>query len=52
MLGALLFVLLFGKIQMPKEFQHTPVLARHQRVEGPNTIIPRYVDQPTGQVYP
>ncbi len=36
---------------MPKEFQHARVPAHHQRVEGPNPVIPRCVDQPTGQAY-
>jgi hypothetical protein len=43
-LGAFFFVLLSGKIQMPKEFQHALVLAHHHRVEGPNSVGTRYVD--------
>ena len=51
-LCASFFVLLFGKIEMPEEFQHALVLAHHQRVEVPYPLGTRYVDQPPGQVYP
>src|SRR3954447_18520496 len=51
-LDAFLFVLFFGKIEVTKKFQHALVLTHHQRVEVPNSLIPRFVDQPTGEVYP
>jgi hypothetical protein len=52
LLRALHSVLLFGKIEMPEEFQHAPVLAHYHRVEGPNPVVTRHVDQTPGQGYP
>src|SRR5829696_441741 len=37
---------------MSKKLQHARVLALHHRVEVPNSFVSRFVDQPTGQVYP
>jgi hypothetical protein len=42
-LGAVFSSLLFGKIEVPQNVQHTLVLAHHERVKEPNPIITRFV---------
>ncbi len=48
-LDAALPKLSFGKIQMPQDVEHKPVLALHERVEAPHSFVSCFFDQPLGQ---
>ena len=49
---AVFLSLLFGKIDVPENVQHTLVLALYKRVEGANSVTSRFFDQPIGQACP
>jgi hypothetical protein len=42
----------FGKIQVPKNVQHMLVLALYERVEEPNPVTSRFLDQPRVKLAP
>jgi hypothetical protein len=46
------YSLMFGKIEVPENVQHTPVLALYERVKEPNPVPSRYFDQPMCQARP
>jgi hypothetical protein len=48
----LILAYLLGKVQMPQELQHLPVLAHPHRIETPNPFVFGFVDQLAGQGYP